>query len=264
MNLYSSKEMTDLLERHDFFFKKNLGQNFLMNESVAARIADTSRETVPENEKCLAIEIGPGAGSLTLQLAHRFDAVLALEIDPHLIGVLAESLAEEKNVKVVHTDALAFDFSSVKTEYPDFGIAVCSNLPYYITSDYYETFGKRPEHYLHHGINSKRGRRSTDLQARKRAIRSDYCRRRLLCQSGKDVYRRPRQLYSASQGRFRGAAPDPLQGASDQGKRSKDVFPFDPRSLRQPQKDTLQCTVLRFEGSLFQGADPFGAGRSRY
>ena len=135
MNLYSSKEMTDLLERHNFFFKKNLGQNFLMNESVSARIADTSRETVPENEKCLAIEIGPGAGSLTLQLAHRFDAVLALEIDPHLIGVLAESLADEKNVKVVHTDALDFDFSSVKTEYPDHSIAVCSNLPYYITSE---------------------------------------------------------------------------------------------------------------------------------
>lgn len=135
MNLYSSKEMTDLLERHDFFFKKNLGQNFLMNESIAARIADASYETVNKNTKCLAIEIGPGAGSLTLQLAHRFDAVLALEIDPHLIGVLAESLADENNVKVVHTDALEFDFSSISADYPDHCIAVCSNLPYYITSE---------------------------------------------------------------------------------------------------------------------------------
>ncbi|MBQ3074807.1 MAG: 16S rRNA (adenine(1518)-N(6)/adenine(1519)-N(6))-dimethyltransferase RsmA [Clostridia bacterium] len=135
MNLYSSKEMTDLLERHDFFFKKNLGQNFLMNESIAARIADASFETVPKSKKSLAIEIGPGAGSLTLQLAHRFDSVLALEIDPHLIGVLEESLAEENNVKVVHTDALAYDFSTVERDYPDHSIAICSNLPYYITSE---------------------------------------------------------------------------------------------------------------------------------
>lgn len=135
MNLYSSKEMTDLLERHDFFFKKNLGQNFLMNESIAARIADASFETIPKNKKSLAIEIGPGAGSLTLQLAHRFDSVLALEIDPHLIGVLEESLGNEKNTRVVHTDALVFDFKSVIQDYPDHSIAVCSNLPYYITSE---------------------------------------------------------------------------------------------------------------------------------
>ena len=135
MNLYYSKEMTDLLERHDFFFKKNLGQNFLMNESIAARIADASFETIPENKKSLAIEIGPGAGSLTLQLAHRFDSVLALEIDPHLIGVLDESLANEKNTRVIHTDALVFDFQSVIQDYPDHSIAVCSNLPYYITSE---------------------------------------------------------------------------------------------------------------------------------
>jgi len=135
MNLYSSKEMTDLLERHDFFFKKNLGQNFLMSESIAARIADASFETVPDGKPSLAIEIGPGAGSLTLQLAHRFDTVLALEIDPHLIGVLEESLSEASNVRVIHTDALAFDFSSIKNDFPEHSISVCSNLPYYITSE---------------------------------------------------------------------------------------------------------------------------------
>lgn len=127
--------MTDLLERHDFFFKKNLGQNFLMNENIAARIADASFETVSKDKKSLAIEIGPGAGSLTLQLARRFDSVLAIEIDPHLIGVLEESLADEKNTRVVHTDALTYDFSNVKNDYPEHSVAVCSNLPYYITSE---------------------------------------------------------------------------------------------------------------------------------
>ncbi len=135
MNLYSSKEMTALLEKHDFFFKKNLGQNFLMNEAVSLRIASSSRETLPASSPALAIEIGPGAGSLTLQLSKLFDQVLAIEIDPHLIGVLEESLADCNNVKIQNCDALQFDFASIRELYPNFSIAVCSNLPYYITSE---------------------------------------------------------------------------------------------------------------------------------
>lgn len=135
MNLYSAKEMTDLLERHDFFFKKNLGQNFLMNEAVSHRIAAASRETLPSDAKTLALEIGPGAGSLTIQLSRLFDQVLALEIDPHLLGVLEESLSEKENVTVVNTDALKFDFNRISASYPGYQVAVCSNLPYYITSE---------------------------------------------------------------------------------------------------------------------------------
>ena len=101
MNLYSAKEMTLLLERHDFFFKKNLGQNFLMNRDIAHRIVTTARETLSGEKPTLALEIGPGAGSLTLQLSELFDQVLALEIDPHLIGILEESLAETDGVTVI-------------------------------------------------------------------------------------------------------------------------------------------------------------------
>jgi 16S rRNA (adenine1518-N6/adenine1519-N6)-dimethyltransferase len=135
MNLYSAKEMTALLEKHDFFFKKNLGQNFLMNESTANRIACASRETLPEKGPTMAIEIGPGAGSLTLQLSRLFDRVLAIEIDPHLIGVLEESLSECENVEIQNMDALQFDFSALAKAYPEYSFAVCSNLPYYITSE---------------------------------------------------------------------------------------------------------------------------------
>jgi 16S rRNA (adenine1518-N6/adenine1519-N6)-dimethyltransferase len=135
MNLYSAKEMTDLLERHDFFFKKNLGQNFLMNEAVSRRIADTAHETLTGQKPSLAIEIGPGAGSLTLQLSRIFDRVVALEIDSHLIGVLEESLKDQENVTVHNTDALTFDYSSILKDFPNYEIAVCSNLPYYITSE---------------------------------------------------------------------------------------------------------------------------------
>jgi len=135
MNLYSSNEMKELLERHGFFFKKNLGQNFLMNESIAKRIASSSRETVSGKGKTLALEIGPGAGSLTLQLSKLFDQVIALEIDPHLLTVLEESLGGTNNVKVINTDALVYPYGDLIREYPDYRIAVCSNLPYYITSE---------------------------------------------------------------------------------------------------------------------------------
>ncbi|MBR2615358.1 MAG: ribosomal RNA small subunit methyltransferase A [Clostridia bacterium] len=135
MNLYSSSEMKELLERHDFFFKKNLGQNFLMNEAQALRIAKAAADTLSKNKKTLALEIGPGAGSLTLQLSRLFDRVVALEIDPHLIGVLKESLRECTNVTVINTDALLFDYKSLERDFPDYEIAVCSNLPYYITSE---------------------------------------------------------------------------------------------------------------------------------
>lgn len=135
MNLYSSKEMSALLEKNDFFFKKNFGQNFLMNEAIAKRIATASFDTLHSETKKLVIEIGPGAGALTLQLSALFDQVIALEIDHHLIPVLEESLSECQNVRVIQTDALTYDYSALKEEFSDYEIAVCSNLPYYITSE---------------------------------------------------------------------------------------------------------------------------------
>ena len=135
MTLYSPKDLTALLEHHNFFFKKNLGQNFLINEGVAQKIANASFETLSHKRPSLVIEIGPGAGSLTYQLAKRFDHVVALEIDPHLIPVLNESLAGLSNIDVVHTDALKYDFSQLKEAFPQHETVVCSNLPYYITSE---------------------------------------------------------------------------------------------------------------------------------
>lgn len=135
MNLYALSDMKRLLEEYGFFFKKNLGQNFLLNENVASRIAEAARETIAGDTPCLAIEIGPGAGALTLQLSHKFDRVLALEIDPHLIPVLSESLSTVNNVDLVCCDALKYSFSDLPRLYPDHAIAVCSNLPYYLTTE---------------------------------------------------------------------------------------------------------------------------------
>ena len=135
MNLYSAREMTLLLEKHDFFFKKNLGQNFLVSEAIADRIAAASRESVRGPGPALAVEIGPGAGALTRKLAGLFDRVVAIEIDPRLLPVLEESLEDLDNVEIVLKDALKFDFSALGESCPGFRFAVCSNLPYYITSE---------------------------------------------------------------------------------------------------------------------------------
>ena len=135
MNVYAGRDLSQLLDDNGFFFKKKLGQNFLMNESIAARIAKASRETIPEGLPCLAVEIGPGAGALTLQLSSMFDKVIALEIDPHLIPVLSVTLKEKDNVRLECCDALTYPFSKLREDYPGYIIAVCSNLPYYITSE---------------------------------------------------------------------------------------------------------------------------------
>ncbi len=135
INIYKSSDMARLLEENGFYFKKKLGQNFLMNESVSRRIAQASRDTLPQDVPTLAIEIGPGAGSLTLQLSKLFDHVLALEIDPHLIPVLSVSLADAKNVTVECCDALKYPFSAIRETYPSYAVAVCANLPYYLTSE---------------------------------------------------------------------------------------------------------------------------------
>jgi len=135
MNLYSTKDLTDLLERNQFFFKKNLGQNFLISEAIASKIAQTSFQQSKSLQKKLCVEIGPGAGSLTFQLSKCFDQVLAIEIDTRLIPVLEESLRECTNVTVFNEDALKFNFQCLNDLYSDFEISICSNLPYYITSE---------------------------------------------------------------------------------------------------------------------------------
>ena len=140
MNLYSTTDLNNLLEENGFYFKKKLGQNFLMNEAVSRRIAEASKNTIPEGAPCLALEVGPGAGSLTLQLSKLFDKVLALEIDPHLIPVLNRSLSEKNNVSIECCDALRFPYTELQDRYPGYAIAVCSNLPYYITSELLMTF----------------------------------------------------------------------------------------------------------------------------
>lgn len=120
-----------ILSRHGFHFSKSLGQNFIVDPEVCPRIAYESGV----NKEMCALEIGPGVGVLTKELAKRVKRVLAVEIDEALPPVLAETLAEFDNVTVLSADVLKIDVLKTAREYfGDTPFVVCANLPYYITS----------------------------------------------------------------------------------------------------------------------------------
>ncbi|RSK25475.1 16S rRNA (adenine(1518)-N(6)/adenine(1519)-N(6))-dimethyltransferase RsmA [Bacillus sp. HMF5848] len=122
----------EILQKHNFSFKKSLGQNFLIDTNILRRIVDEAGVT----EDTGAIEIGPGIGALTEQLAKRANKVVAFEIDQRLLPILADTLAPYDNVTVVHKDVLEADIETViKDEFPNAkSLKVVANLPYYVTT----------------------------------------------------------------------------------------------------------------------------------
>ena len=124
-------QVTELLGRHGFRFSKSLGQNFLTTAWVPERIADEA-ELSPEDG---VLEIGPGVGCLTAELARRAGAVCALELDRRLEGVLKETLGDFDNVTVVFTDAVKADLRQLCARHlGERPWKVCANLPYNVTS----------------------------------------------------------------------------------------------------------------------------------
>lgn len=130
-NLTSLSYIKQLSRKYGFKFDKKYGQNFIINPSVCPRIAESAG--IDENSG--VIEIGTGIGVLTSQLAQRAKKVVALEIDTSLQPILAETLAEYDNVKVIYQDVLKTDIARlIKQEFGDMPVSVRANLPYYITS----------------------------------------------------------------------------------------------------------------------------------
>ena len=131
MNLTNISTVKDLLNRHGFSFSKGLGQNFLINPSVCPKIAEMGNA----NQDFGIIEIGTGFGTLTAELARRAKKVVAIEIDSRLIPVLDETLAEFDNIKIINQDFMETDLNKIiSEEFSRMKVAVCANLPYYITS----------------------------------------------------------------------------------------------------------------------------------
>ena len=121
-----------VLERHGFTFKKSFGQNFLTDTNILQKIVDTAE--IDKNVN--VIEIGPGIGALTEFLAENAAEVMAFEIDDRLIPILADTLRDFDNVKVINEDILKSDLQSRIKAFanPDLPIKVVANLPYYITT----------------------------------------------------------------------------------------------------------------------------------
>lgn len=122
-----------IMEKYGIRTKKSFGQNFLTDLNVLKNIVEAADITANDN----VIEIGPGIGALTEQLAQAAGEVLALEIDQDLIPVLKEVLSPYDNVKVINQDVLQANLPElIKKEFkdPSRPIKVVANLPYYITN----------------------------------------------------------------------------------------------------------------------------------
>lgn len=131
MDLCNMEEIRTLLARHNFHFSKSLGQNFLIEGWVPQEIAEASGAGSGYG----VLEIGPGIGPLTVQLARRADKVAAIELDQTLLPVLAETLADHDNVAVIPGDVMKLDLSAVVAQqFSGLTPIVCSNLPYNITT----------------------------------------------------------------------------------------------------------------------------------
>ncbi len=131
MNLCDERTIRELLGRHGFHFSKSMGQNFLIDPQVPAEIAAASGA----NKSCGVLEIGPGIGPLTVELARRAGKVVSVELDRSLLPVLAETLAPYPNAEVVSGDVLKLDLAALAAEkLPGLTPMVCANLPYNITT----------------------------------------------------------------------------------------------------------------------------------
>lgn len=131
MDLCNVNDIKALLGRHGFRFSKSMGQNFLIDGQVPRDIAQASGA----DRTCGVLEIGPGIGPLTVELARRAGKVVSIELDRALLPILAETLAPYDNTEVVPGDVMKLDLAALIDEkLNSFTPIACANLPYNITT----------------------------------------------------------------------------------------------------------------------------------
>ena len=131
MDLCDINQIKALLARHGFHFSKSMGQNFLIADWVPREIA----KAAGAHPDVGVLEIGPGIGCLTRELAGRAGKVVSVELDRSLLPILKETLAGRDNVEIVSGDILKLDIRQMTLKMPWFsGFAACANLPYNITT----------------------------------------------------------------------------------------------------------------------------------
>jgi 16S rRNA (adenine1518-N6/adenine1519-N6)-dimethyltransferase len=126
----SVPQLRALLDAHGLHPKKSLGQNFLINEPLLKAIAQAA-DIAPDD---LVVEVGPGVGTLTVQLARLARHVVAVELDQNMVAILRDTLASFDNITIIHQDILKLDLDSVLSVQHSAQYKVVANLPYYITS----------------------------------------------------------------------------------------------------------------------------------
>lgn len=131
IDLTNMKVVKPLLSRHGFHFSKKLGQNFLIDSSVCPQIAELGNADSAHG----VLEIGPGIGTLTQQLAMKANRITAVELDQRLLPILAETVGDFQNLHILHGDILSYHIPQLlQEEFGTLPVAVCANLPYYITT----------------------------------------------------------------------------------------------------------------------------------
>jgi 16S rRNA (adenine1518-N6/adenine1519-N6)-dimethyltransferase len=129
--LYSPSQVREVLDRHGFTFSKGLGQNFLIDGNIVRKIVSSAGITRDD----YVLEIGPGMGTLTEELALNAKKVIAIEIDERLRPVLAETLEPYDNVEVVYGDVLKLPLREIiEDKCQGQPVKVVANLPYYVTT----------------------------------------------------------------------------------------------------------------------------------
>ena len=118
-----------LIHRYGLGPKRSLGQNFLVDDRYLTDVIQAA-DLQPDDT---VLEIGPGLGVLTHQLAERVENVIAVELDDQLVAILGDQFAEQPKVKIVHGDILESDPAEL-TKFTIHNYKVVANLPYYITS----------------------------------------------------------------------------------------------------------------------------------
>lgn len=131
MELTNPSELKNIIGAYGFSFSKSLGQNFLIDKSVLEKIVDGAGI----NEEMCALEVGPGAGTLTRALAARAKKVAAVEVDTRLLPLLGYTLGDFPNTEVVNADIMKTDIKAlIEEKFQGAPTAVVANLPYYITT----------------------------------------------------------------------------------------------------------------------------------
>lgn len=129
IDLTSPETVRNIAKKYNFVFKKDYGQNFLLDRSVVELAAEAA------DVRDGAIEIGPGFGVLTRELAKRSEKVISFEIDEKLMPVLDYTLSDFDNVKIINQDITKADLENIiKSEFGTKRVSLAANLPYYITT----------------------------------------------------------------------------------------------------------------------------------